>query len=90
MDLIRAYLNHHQARKVTIPYRQNRAIIFNSDLFHGTDSVTFRPGYENRRMNITMLYGHRENDGHHGQVTPYRTHNQAAWRSASFARTRRW
>lgn len=89
MDLIRAYLKHHRARKVTIPYRQNRAIIFNSDLFHGTDAVAFRPGYENRRMNITMLFGHRENDAHFGQVTPYHAHTQAAWRSASFARTRR-
>lgn len=91
MDLIRAYLRHHQARKVTIPYRANRAIIFNSDLFHGTESVNFGPGYENWRMNITMLYGHRENDVHHGRLTPNRTvvHPQPAWRSASFARTRR-
>ena len=90
LDLIRAYLQYHQARKITIPYRQNRAIIFNSDLFHGTDSVNFAPGYENCRINITMLYGHRENDAHHGQLVRYHnTNHRGAWRSASFGRARR-
>jgi hypothetical protein len=44
---------------VTIPYRQNRAVIFNSDLFHETDRISFRGGYENRRINVTLLYGKR-------------------------------
>ena len=42
-----------------IPHRQNRAVIFNSDLIHRTDEIHFRPGYENRRINITFLYGER-------------------------------
>ncbi|MET0648653.1 MAG: tetratricopeptide repeat protein [Pyrinomonadaceae bacterium] len=87
---IRSYLQLQQARAVCIPYRQNRAIIFNSDLFHTTSAVHFRPGYEHRRMNITMLYGHREHDVHHRQeghrnLTP----GPASWRSAAFSRTRR-
>lgn len=41
----------------TIPHRQNRAVIFDSALFHHTDSFTFKPGYENRRINLTLLYG---------------------------------
>ena len=44
---------------VTVPYRQNRVVIFDSDLFHRTDDLDFRPGYENRRINVTMLYGDR-------------------------------
>jgi tetratricopeptide (TPR) repeat protein len=88
-DLIQSYLLRHQARKVVIPYRQNRAIIFNSDLFHGTDSVRFRVGYENRRINVTMLYGHRENDVHHPQLARSDRMRAGAWRSASFSRARR-
>ena len=32
----------------TVPYRRNRVVIFDSDLFHRTDDLDFRPGYENR------------------------------------------
>ena len=53
------FLEAHQARKVTVPYRQNRAVIFNSDLFHETDRCVFHDDYESRRINITMLYGYR-------------------------------
>jgi hypothetical protein len=48
---------------VTIPYRANRAVIFDSDLFHETDRIEFRDGYKNRRINITMLYGRRGDAG---------------------------
>jgi len=41
----------------TIPHRQNRAVIFDSAFFHHTDSFKFKPGYENRRINLTLLYG---------------------------------
>ena len=44
---------------VTAPYRRNRVVIFDSDLFHRTDDLDFRPGYENRRINVTMLFGNR-------------------------------
>ena len=47
------------ASPVRIPYRANRAVIFDSNLFHKTDKITFAEGYENRRINITMLYGRR-------------------------------
>jgi len=53
------YLQRSGASAITVPHRQNRAVIFNSDLFHKTDVIRFRPGYENRRINITMLYGKR-------------------------------
>jgi tetratricopeptide (TPR) repeat protein len=46
--------------KTTIPYNENRAVIFNSNLFHETDNIDFKDGYENRRINVTMLFGRRE------------------------------
>ena len=57
---IRRFLDDAGATPVTVPYRANRAVIFNSDLFHKTDTIRFRPGYENRRINVTMLFGRRE------------------------------
>ena len=86
-DMIKPFLRRQQSTAITIPYRQNRAIIFNSDLFHATAAVSFRPGYENHRINVTMLYGDRENDVHHRQLAkPDPMGNLvSAWRPASFA-----
>jgi len=56
----REFLADCRARSLTIPYRSNRAVIFDSDLFHETDRIVFREGYLNRRINITLLYGRRE------------------------------
>jgi tetratricopeptide (TPR) repeat protein len=47
------------AKPIKVPYRANRAVIFDSNLFHKTDDIAFADGYENRRINITMLYGRR-------------------------------
>ena len=58
----RAYLASTGAKPVTIPYRANRVVIFDSDLFHETDQIDFAPGYCNRRINITLLYGDRKPD----------------------------
>lgn len=58
-DLIRSFLRKEGARTMQIPYRANRAIIFNSNLFHETAPVQFRPEYESRRINVTLLYGDR-------------------------------
>ena len=57
---IRAFLAKSEAQPLTVPYRANRAVIFDSDLFHETDTITFKPGYENRRINITLLFGRRQ------------------------------
>ena len=57
------YLKKKKARAITIPYKANRAIIFNSDLFHATAPINFKDNYESRRINVTMLYGKRE-DAH--------------------------
>jgi tetratricopeptide (TPR) repeat protein len=56
---IRNFLAESGARSTTVPYRANRAVIFDSDLFHETDRIAFKEGYTNRRVNITLLYGRR-------------------------------
>ena len=55
----RAFVEGAGARPTIIPYRANRAVIFDSDLFHETDEIDFKDGYENRRINVTLLYGRR-------------------------------
>ncbi|HEY5959227.1 MAG TPA: hypothetical protein VIV60_21865 [Polyangiaceae bacterium] len=44
-DVIGSFLRQQGASTLSIPHRQNRAIIFNADLFHGTEEVRFLPGY---------------------------------------------
>jgi tetratricopeptide (TPR) repeat protein len=58
-ERIREYLESAGAKKITVPYRANRAVIFDSGLFHETGAFRFREGYENRRIDVTMLYGTR-------------------------------
>jgi len=60
IEEIRHYLETVGSESIRVPYRSNRAILFDSDLFHETDTFRFKPGYENRRVNITMLYGTRD------------------------------
>ena len=47
---------------VTVPYKSNRAVLFDSALFHETDRFTFQKGYQNRRINLTILYGEMQKD----------------------------
>jgi len=60
---IRDHLARSGAIPTRIPYRANRAVVFDSDLFHETDTLAFRPGYTNRRINVTLLYGTRHASG---------------------------
>ena len=66
---IGAFLREKSAQSIAVPYRSNRALIFNSDLFHTTQPFRFRRGYENRRINVTLLYGSREKDVRHPRST---------------------
>jgi len=94
-DLIKAFLRENRARETYVPYRRNRCIMFNADLFHGTHTVHFRPGFENHRINVTMLYGRREDDSLHRNLSgrPDLQRRWGAvdsgWRSHAFARHRR-
>ena len=84
-DLIQALIQARAPRVIRIPYRQNRAIIFNSDLFHATERVRFRPDLQSHRINVTLLYGDRQFDAHHEEpVAPMPSTAVPAWRSAAF------
>jgi hypothetical protein len=94
-EIIAAFLQRQGSRALHVPYRQNRAVIFNSDLLHGTSAVHFRPDYEARRVNVTLLYGDRRDDVHHHTLArpellahPRADGPRPAWRSAAFARAR--
>ena len=54
---MRDFLTSRGAQPIKVAYRCNRAIVFNSSLFHETDRIDFDKGYENRRINVTLLYG---------------------------------
>ncbi len=56
---ILTWLKEVGAQTIKIPYQANRAVVFNSDLFHETDEISFKDDYLSRRINITLLYGHR-------------------------------
>jgi hypothetical protein len=55
-DLVRQFLGD-APENVTIPYRQNRMVIFDSRLFHRTDDHHFtKRGALSRRINLTLLF----------------------------------
>ena len=59
---IREELKKSKGNTKLIPYNENRAVIFNSNLFHETDNYEFKEGYENRRINVTLLFGRRKDN----------------------------
>ncbi|NYE63851.1 hypothetical protein FHW58_005085 [Duganella sp. 1224] len=93
-DIIKAFLRENRAKATYIPYRQNRCVLFNSDLFHGTHAVHFKPGFEHHRINVTLLYGHREQDQLHRSLSSRPdlaarwARQDSAWRSPAFSRHR--
>jgi hypothetical protein len=56
-DKIDAFLKANNAKAIRIPYKMNRCVLFDSTYFHATDEINFKDGYENRRVNVTLLYG---------------------------------
>ena len=52
-----SFINENNARSQRVPYRENRCVLFDSKLFHTTDEIHFKPGYCNRRVNVTLLFG---------------------------------
>jgi len=51
------FLEQNANDSLIVPYRQNRAVVFRSRLFHHSDRPEFAAGYENHRINLTLLYG---------------------------------
>ena len=58
-ERVRKFLKESGAKAIRVPHRANRAVVFNSALFHETDDIHFRDAYEDRRINITLLYGRK-------------------------------
>src|SRR5215813_10976198 len=56
-ERIVTFLEQKVASNLVIPYRQNRAVLFRSRLFHHSDHPRFASNYENHRINLTLLYG---------------------------------
>jgi len=56
-EQIYEFLSKNHSSSITVPYKGNRAVLFNSALFHETDAIKFKEGYENRRVNMTYLFG---------------------------------
>lgn len=56
---IARFLEQHAQDTLLVPYRENRAVLFESRLFHQSDIPDFCQGYEDHRINITLLFGDR-------------------------------
>src|SRR4051812_36251919 len=56
-ERIVTFLEQKAGDRLIVPYRQNRAVLFCSRLFHHSDRPEFVTGYENHRINLTLLYG---------------------------------
>jgi tetratricopeptide (TPR) repeat protein len=56
-ERIVTFLEQKAADSLVVPYRQNRAVLFRSRLFHHSDRPRFASTYENHRINLTLLYG---------------------------------
>jgi predicted Zn-dependent protease len=55
-ERIVTFLEQNSSHSLLVPYSQNRAVLFRSRLFHYTDRPQFAAGYENHRINLTLLY----------------------------------
>ena len=74
--------------KIVVPYRQNRILLFKSDLMHSTDKVKFKPGFKNRRINLTFLFGDR-GQGDDATTIKQRTEQNAKLRRKQLQKKRR-
>jgi hypothetical protein len=57
---------------ITIQHKPNRAVIFDSALFHQSDRYRFRKGYENGRINLTFLFGDMQKGSKDGECSDTR------------------
>ena len=58
-DKIHKYLEDNNANCINVPYKFNRAVLFNSAYFHETDEIDFKDKYEAHQINMTYLFGSR-------------------------------
>ena len=56
-EMVHDFLTRMGAKRVTVPHRANRAVIFKSTQFHKTDTFKFKDDYLSQRINISLLFG---------------------------------
>ena len=59
-QILRDIIAEPDAESFSVPYKYNRATLFDSNTIHKTDHINFKPGYLNRRLNITFVFGKPE------------------------------
>ena len=57
-EMLKELVEDPTAKAITVPYRCNRAVLFRSNVIHRTDDLDFEPGINNRRINVTFIYGY--------------------------------
>jgi hypothetical protein len=55
-----AFLEQHRENILTVPYRGNRAALFESRLVHRSDAPQFTDRYCDHRINLTLVFGARD------------------------------
>jgi tetratricopeptide (TPR) repeat protein len=55
--ILDAIANEAGSVSEAVPYRSNRALIFGAGTVHRTDKFSFKTGYDDRRSNVTFLFG---------------------------------
>jgi hypothetical protein len=58
-----SFVDQNRQHTRIVPYRENRAVLFESRLLHFSDAPEFAEGYENNRLNITLLFGRARRPG---------------------------
>ena len=66
--VVKELLEPSNFANVTIKHQPNRCVIFDSALFHQTQKYKFKTGYQNSRINLTLLYGKMKKDGSESQT----------------------
>ena len=58
-EMIYDFLKKNNGNCINVPYKFNRAVLFNSAYFHETDEIDFKDEYVGRRINNTYLFGEK-------------------------------
>lgn len=51
------FLEQNGQNSLLVPYRENRAVLFESRLLHYSDAPNFFDSYDNHRVSVTLLFG---------------------------------
>ena len=61
-SLIRDWMNKNEVHTVDVPFVSNRVVIAPANVFRESDKWAFSPGYKNRKMQITYIFGLSKED----------------------------